>query len=210
MGYLDNSSVTIDAILTTKGRELLAQGGRDFVITKFALGDDEIDYTLWNSNHPLGTAYYGIIIENMPVLEATPDETQALRSKLLTLPKGTQKLPVLGNITITAGNLTSAIDVNTIAPTTSIGGTVFSETYTVTISDSTVLSLAVTAPAGAVITGLADSLNISDAHSISGIGTSFILKATGTSTLTRKATVQILGNSSGVTTTIPYTVQAFT
>ena len=210
MGYLDNSSVTIDAILTTKGRELLAQGGRDFVITKFALGDDEIDYTLWNSNHPLGTAYYGIIIENMPVLEATPDETQALRSKLLTLPKGTQKLPVLGNITITAGNLTSAIDVNTIAPTTSIGGTVFSETYTVTISDSTVLSLAVTAPAGAVITGLADSLNIADAHSISGIGTSFILKATGTSTLTRKATVQILGNSSGVTTTIPYTVQAFT
>ena len=210
MGYLDNSSVTIDAILTTKGRELLAQGGRDFVITKFALGDDEIDYTLWNSNHPLGSAYYGIIIENMPVLEATPDETQALRSKLLTLPKGTQKLPVLGNITITAGDLKSRTDVNTIAPTTSIGGTIFSETYTVTVNDSTVLTLSVTAPAGAAITGLADSLNIADAHSISGIGTSFTIKATGTDTVIRKATVQILGNSSGVTTTIPYTVQAFT
>ena len=210
MGYLDNSSVTIDAILTTKGRELLAQGGRDFVITKFALGDDEIDYTLWNSNHPLGSAYYGIIIENMPVLEATPDETQALRSKLLTLPKGTQKLPVLGNITITAGDLKSRTDVNTIAPTTSIGGTIFSETYTVTVNDSTVLTLSVTAPAGGAITGFADGLNIADAHSISGIGTSFTIKATGTDTVIRKATVQILGNSSGVTTTIPYTVQAFT
>ena len=59
MGYLDNSSVTIDAILTVKGRELLAQGANNFKITQFALGDDEIDYTLWNSDHPLGTAYYG-------------------------------------------------------------------------------------------------------------------------------------------------------
>ena len=43
MGYLDNSSVTVDAILTLKGRELLAQGGNAFNITQFALADDEVD-----------------------------------------------------------------------------------------------------------------------------------------------------------------------
>ena len=41
MGYLDNTSVTIDAILTIKGRELLARGGNAFNITQFAVGDDE-------------------------------------------------------------------------------------------------------------------------------------------------------------------------
>jgi hypothetical protein len=87
MGYLNNSSVTVDAILTLKGRELLARGGNAFNITQFALGDDEIDYSLWNPDHPLGTNYYGTIIENLPITEAIPDETQALRHKLLTLPK---------------------------------------------------------------------------------------------------------------------------
>ena len=89
MGYLDNSSVTVDAILTLKGRELLAKGGNAFQITQFALGDDEIDYSLWNPDHPLGTAYYGTIIENMPITEAIPDETQALKYKLISLPKQT-------------------------------------------------------------------------------------------------------------------------
>jgi hypothetical protein len=103
MGYLDNSSVTIDAILTLKGRELLAKGGNAFKITQFALGDDEIDYSLWNPDHPLGTDYYGTIIENMPVTEAIPDETQALKYKLITLPKQTTNIPVVtvGNTAIT-------------------------------------------------------------------------------------------------------------
>lgn len=87
MGYLDNSSVTVDAILTLKGRQLLAQGNTAFNITQFALGDDEIDYALWNTDHPLGTSYYGTIIENMPITEAIPDETQALKYRLITLPK---------------------------------------------------------------------------------------------------------------------------
>jgi hypothetical protein len=102
MGYLDNSSVTVDAILTLKGRELLAKGGSSFSITQFAIGDDEVDYTLWNPDHPLGTNYYGTIIENMPVTEAIPDETQALRYKLVTLPKQTTNIPVInvGNTSI--------------------------------------------------------------------------------------------------------------
>ena len=54
MGYLDNSSITVDAILTKKGREMLAKGRDNFIISQFALADDEIDYELWNPAHPLG------------------------------------------------------------------------------------------------------------------------------------------------------------
>ena len=74
MAYLDNTSVTIDAILTKKGRELLARGDGTFNIVKFALADDEIDYTLWDSSHTSGTNYYGEAIENLPLVEAIPDE----------------------------------------------------------------------------------------------------------------------------------------
>ena len=68
MGYLDNSSITVDAILTKRGRELLARNDGSFNITQFALGDDEIDYTLFNENHPNGSQYSGEAIENMPLL----------------------------------------------------------------------------------------------------------------------------------------------
>ena len=89
MGYLNNASVSVDAILTTKGREILAQGGNTngLDIRYFALGDDEVNYDLWNPGHPLGSDYYGIIIENMPVLEASPIPEQNLKSKLITLPR---------------------------------------------------------------------------------------------------------------------------
>ena len=54
MGYLDNTSITVDAILTKKGRQKLASG-QSLNITKFALGDDEIDYTLYEPAHPKGS-----------------------------------------------------------------------------------------------------------------------------------------------------------
>jgi len=95
MGYLNNSIVTIDAILTNKGRELLARGDGSFKITQFALADDEIDYTLYNPNHPSGSAFYGQALENMPLLEAFPETTQNLKYKLVTLPRGTAKMPIL-------------------------------------------------------------------------------------------------------------------
>ena len=95
MGYLNNSIVTIDAILTTKGRELLAKNNGSFVITQFAVADDEIDYTLYNTNHPSGSAFYGEAIENMPLLEAFPQENQVMKYKLTTLPRGTAKLPII-------------------------------------------------------------------------------------------------------------------
>jgi hypothetical protein len=95
MGYLNNTVVTVDAILTTKGRQLLAQNNGAFRITQFALADDEIDYTLYNPTHPSGSAYYGEAIINMPLLEAFPNETQVMKYKLTTLPRGTAKLPIL-------------------------------------------------------------------------------------------------------------------
>lgn len=95
MGYLDNTTVTIDAILTKKGRELLAKGRSQFNITKFALADDEVDYDLWNPSHPNGVDYYGTVIENMPITEAVPDETQSLKYKLITMDRGQIAIPYL-------------------------------------------------------------------------------------------------------------------
>lgn len=82
MGVLDNTSVTVDAILTKKGREKLAKGEGQFRITKFALGDDEIDYNLYDVTHPNGSNFYGEAIENMNLLEAVPDQNLSLRYKL--------------------------------------------------------------------------------------------------------------------------------
>ncbi len=116
MGYLDNSSITVDAILTKRGRELLARNDGSFLITQFALGDDEIDYSLFNEDHPNGSQYAAEAIENMPVIEAFPDETNIMRHKLITLPRGTSKLPVvtanISKVTLTIGAST------TVSPTT--------------------------------------------------------------------------------------------
>ena len=72
MGFLDNSTTTVDAILTLKGRELLSEG-KGLGIVKFALSDEEIDYTLYDVTHPNGTDSYGSVIENMNLLEASPN-----------------------------------------------------------------------------------------------------------------------------------------
>jgi hypothetical protein len=79
MGFLDNTSITVDAILTKKGRELLARGQNEFKITKFALADDEIDYGLYDITHPNGSNFYGAAIENMNLLEAVPNQTLAVK-----------------------------------------------------------------------------------------------------------------------------------
>jgi hypothetical protein len=95
MGYLNNTTVTVDAILTKKGRELLAKGASSFNITQFALADDEIDYDLWNQSHPLGDDKMGTVIENLPITEAVPDETQSMKYKLITLSEGTKAIPYI-------------------------------------------------------------------------------------------------------------------
>lgn len=151
MGYLDNSSITVDAILTKKGRELLAKGRQNFQITQFALADDEVDYDLWNPAHPLGSDYYGVVIESMPITEAVPDETQSMKYKLITLPKGTTAIPyiVVGNTSITLNATDASAAAPNIVPETRYkGGNNINEAslnstlgYTATLLDSTYLIL---------------------------------------------------------------------
>ncbi len=94
MAYIDNQTITVDAILTKKGRELLAQDG-NLNITSFALADDEIDYTLYQANHPNGSAFYDIAIRNTPVFEPVSDETQVMKYKLVSLNQGVTSIPVI-------------------------------------------------------------------------------------------------------------------
>jgi len=112
MGYLNNSTRILDAILTKKGREILSSGG-EFDVTKFALGDDEIDYSLWDTSHTQGTDYYGAVIENLPALEPFNDPSEIMKYKLVTRTVGTRamaKLIALG--TTTAGLIGLEYDEN--------------------------------------------------------------------------------------------------
>ena len=94
MAYIDNQTITVDAILTQKGRQLLAQNG-NLNIQSFALADDEIDYTLYNPNNPNGSAFYDIALRNTPIFEPLTDETQVMKYKLVTLNQGVTSIPVI-------------------------------------------------------------------------------------------------------------------
>ena len=143
MGYLDNTSVVVDAILTKKGRELLSRQDGSFNITQFALADDEIDYTLYNESHPNGSAYYGEAIEALPLIEAIPNENNIMVSKLVTLPRGTTKIPVLSvqSSTITVGRGANF----TINPTTLNFDASTESAYSFTIADRRLISQGSTA-----------------------------------------------------------------
>jgi hypothetical protein len=212
MGYLDNSSVTVDAILTLKGRELLAKGGNAFNITQFAVGDDEIDYSLWNPDHPLGTAYYGTIIENMPITEAIPDETQALKYKLITLPKQTTNIPVVtvGNTTIT---LLAPGDSTIISPNTSnFQGGNANLGYTAILSDSTICDIQVTrALQNSVLPTTPRFIGDNeDAQSVAVAGFEFKIIAKTQLIEDKTATVTVIGNETGGSVTLTVTVRKAT
>lgn len=102
MSYLNNSTVTVDAILTKRGRELYSQGR--FSISKYALADDEVDYGLYDATHPSGSDYYDVAITNLPMLEAIPDGSKMMRFKLITLPKGSSQIPII-SVGLTSVNL---------------------------------------------------------------------------------------------------------
>jgi hypothetical protein len=218
MGYLNNTTVTVDAILTKKGRELLARNDGSFRISQFSLADDEVDYTLYNPFHPSGSAFYGEAIENMPILEAFPDETQVMKYKLLTLPRGTAKLPVLevGYTTITLNQGASL----SISPQTlnylGANTTFESSGYTATIGDSRVLS---TFEGVGVNTTDAATLNststVGTNVSRTVIGTTINLTATTVNTLfgtanTLNTILTITGRDSGARLTIPLNITKVT
>ena len=214
MGYLDNSIVTVDAILTKKGRELLARGDGSFKITQFALSDDEIDYTLYNPSHPLGSQYYGQAIENLPLLEAFPDETQIMKYKLTTLPRGTAKLPVL-DVGFTSIRLKQGASLAVTPQTLNyLGSSQTFETggYVATIADARVLS---TFNGVGINSPEAERLNstttLGTNVSKTVIGTSINLTATTVNTLfagqtTLQTTVTIIGRDSGARVTVPVTI----
>jgi hypothetical protein len=210
MGYLDNSSITIDAILTLKGRELLAKGTDQFKITQFALGDDEVDYSLWNTDHPLGSAYYGTIIDNMPMLEAIPDETQALKYKLITLPKGSKKIPV---ISVSATSITAKWNdtATKIVPSTTSGGNT-NYGYTAILSDSTIATISVAKPAPLASSAAAVSFigDNEDAQTVTVTGLEFSIVAKQFTDADKTATITIIGNETGGSVTVKLTVKKAT
>jgi len=219
MAILNPTTVTVDAVLTTKGRELLARNDGSFQITQFALADDEIDYTLYNPNHPSGSAFYGEAIENTPVIQAFPNDTQIMRYKLVTLPRGTSRLPVisLGYNTITLKQGASL----TITPQTLnyLGAASSFETngYVATIADVRLVSSF--QGTGITTTTVGDQgLNTTTGAvlSTSQIGTSFTMTATTVNTLFGSSltqistTITVIGRDSGARITIPLNIAKVT
>jgi len=214
MSYLSSTSVVVDAILTKKGRELLARNDGSFRITQFSLADDEIDYTLYNPNHPSGSAFYGEAIEAMPILQAYPNDQEIMRYKLITLPRGTAKIPVLDlgytSITLKQG-ASLAITPQTL---NYLGATsTFEQSgYTATIGDVRTMS---NFAGGGINTPEATNLNttttIGTNVSKTVIGTTINLTATTVNTLfgtntNLYTTLVVVGRDSGARISIPVTI----
>lgn len=206
MGYLDKSTITVDAILTNRGRELLSQGTGtgNFQITKFAVADDEVDYGLYNTAHPLGSNYYGAVIENMPVLEATPDETQIMRYKLVTVTGNDLTRfgsVVIPQIRIEGTSIPADKEINlyfdptqgtstvTLRPITTYtdSSTETESVYTLLVSDSTLVSVEIVNPAAGLVAA-------NTRGSIVANGLEFNVKAKNKSGTT---SVTVFGGSSG-------------
>jgi hypothetical protein len=214
MSYLSSTSVVVDAILTKKGRELLARNDGSFQITQFSLADDEIDYTLYNPNHPSGSAFYGEAIEAMPILQAYPNDTEIMRYKLITLPRGTAKIPTLdlgySSIQIKQGASLS------ITPQTlnylSANSTFEQSGYTATIGDvRTLSSFNGVGINTAEATSLNSTVTIGTNVSKTVIGTSINLTATTVNTLfgsntSLYTTLVVVGRDSGARISIPVTI----
>jgi hypothetical protein len=214
MSYLSSTSVVVDAILTKKGRELLARNNGSFQITQFSLADDEIDYTLYNPTHPSGSAFYGEAIEAMPILQAYPNDTEIMRYKLITLPRGTAKIPVLDlgytSITLKQG-ASLAITPQTL---NYLGATsTFEQSgYTATIGDVRTMSsfngVGINTPEA---TSLNSTTTIGTNVSKTVIGTTINITATTVNTLFGSntalyTTLVVTGRDSGARISIPVTI----
>ena len=226
MAYLDNTTITVDAVLTKKGRERLGQGRDAFRITKFAVSDDEIDYSLYNTSHPLGTNYYSNIIESMPVLEAIPDESQTMRYKLTSMAAGLKRVPTLrgDGLNVSSVTLDSLSETYTLKPETVVyqtqGGDLDTskvydnvEGYTVILFDEEAADVEVrrgTGTGGATTTaGLTVDPLINFSSTVVRTGFEFTIVPKSITTQ-RNTKVTIFGNESGVTKTISLTINPTT
>jgi hypothetical protein len=215
MAYLNSTSVVIDAILTKKGRELLARNDGSFRITQFSLADDEIDYSLYNPNHPSGSAFYGEAIQAMPVIQAYPEDQEIMKYKLLTLPRGTGAIPVISSVPSNLDRLVLGSPIS-IQPSTANynGSSTFFETsgYQFTIGDvRTMSSFTATGINTAEATAMNTTTTIGTNVSKTVIGTTLNMTATTVRSLfgsqnSITTTLTIVGRDSGARLTIPVTI----
>jgi hypothetical protein len=178
--------------------------GQSLNISKFALGDDEIDYTLYEPAHPKGSAYYDSAIKAIPILEASPDETQVLRYKLVTLPKGTTQIPIVSLGIPSIGVFQNEGQVS-LSPTTSPAGNT-NAGYTVVLADQRAGTLSVSqgaAGAGTVPVFLGEEITTT-AQVVNGLSFAFTPNPSLTTNIS--TTITVYGNETGGSQTIPVTV----
>jgi len=208
MAYVDNKTITVDAVLTKRGRELLAQTG-NLNITSFALADDEVDYGLYNPNHPQGSAYYDIAIRNTPVFQPLSDETQSMKYKLVTLAQGVTSIPVISlnvqSIDLQKDNKSDSI----ISPTTNPAYNL-TLGYTAILSNKKVGTLIVDqSNASGTTTNTVPSFanDLISTTSQVVVGNRFKFVPNTSLTVTTSTTITIVGNESGGSIAIPVTVR---
>jgi hypothetical protein len=205
MAYINNETITVDAVLTKKGRELLAANG-GLNISTYALADDEIDYRLYQPNHPQGSAYYDLAIRNTPVFEAFTDENQLMKYKLVTLPSGVTSIPVisLGQSSINVDKDYKG-EVVIVPATNPVYNTVLG--YTAILSNKsigTIIGEQLQGVTNATIPSFIGDVSATTAQVSIGLRFRFVPNAGLTQTTT--TTLTIVGNESGGSTTIPVTV----
>ena len=208
MGFLNNTTVTVDAILTKKGRELLAQGTEAFNITKFALADDEVNYNLFDVTHPNGSDFFGKVIENMPLLEAIPDENHVMRYKLVTLPKTTQVMPIIGvspaSVTFPAGgggiNSTGVVVVGTTDNATD-------NSYTFILHNKSIVTMTISTGAGDSSPGPTTPffLGDDDVDNSATLVAKTVKIDSKTLNSAKSTQLTVIGNDTGATSTITIT-----
>lgn len=210
MAYLPTGEIILDAILTKEGRKALADGS--FAITQVAFSDDEIDYTLYDPSHPSGSAFFGESIRMIPINEATPDGNQLMKSRLVTLPRGTSRLPVV-SVGLEQIVLKQGASIQISPSTLNFGASTESSGYAITVSDSRLLSSfkgigLLDIP---VIDAITPGVGARLAHTENGI--TFTLTASTAATLftgsvTQLTTsVEIVGRDSGARISVPLVIQ---
>lgn len=194
---------------------MLAKGNNSFNITQFALSDQEIDYSLWNPDHPLGSQYYGIVMENMPITEAVPDETQNMKSFLVTLPRRTVRIPIVSvpqtSYTLTAGQ---SVTINPQTINYTDGNSTLGYTFILADSDVCTSYISETAP-GQIYNGqgsaIASPLSESEiGQAITLVGKSITLTANMLNLAARSTTLTIIGNETGGRVVVNITVKKVT
>ena len=182
MGFLDNTSISVDAILTKVGRRRLSQG--TFNITRFALSDEEIDYKLYDVTHPNGSDSYGAVIENMNLIEAS-----AVRNSFMSYLVNDSLTGAKINIGTTSW---TNVDKSTKIPINPSTEGAPAEEYTFTIQNTNIVRFQA-----------APSLK-----SRSGPSAIVIAQSFSSPTPNATTTVTVTGNDSGIVKTITISVNA--